>query len=107
MAHHPRIDTKYVDHWVFFLYCTANILVIPEHVDTSSNSHAFGDFEKTIELEVRKMGIFIFALVVILVFTALAMERILKDIRDQNKEIIRLLKEDKSNQDANTYFKRD
>ena len=38
------------------------------------------------------MGIFIFALVVILVFTALAIERILKDIRDQNKEIIRLLK---------------
>ena len=38
------------------------------------------------------MGIFIFALVVILVFTALAIERILKDIRDQNKEIILLLK---------------
>lgn len=46
------------------------------------------------------MGIFIFALVVILVFTALAIERILKDIRDQNKEIIHLLKEAKSDQDA-------
>ena len=59
-----------------------------------------GDFEKTIELEIRQMGIFIFALVVILVFTALAIERILKDIRDQNKEIIDLLKEAKRNQDA-------
>lgn len=46
------------------------------------------------------MDIFIFALVVILVFTALAIERILKDIRDQNKEIIQLLKEAKSNQEA-------
>ena len=53
------------------------------------------------------MDIFIFALVVILVFTALAIERILKDIRDQNKEIINLLKEAKGNQDANTYFERD
>ena len=53
------------------------------------------------------MGILIFALVVILVFTALAIERVLKDIRDQNKEIIQLLKEAKSNQDANTYFERD
>ena len=59
-----------------------------------------GDFEKTIELEIRQMGIFIFALVVILVFTALAIERILKDIRNQNKEIIDLLKEAKRNQDA-------
>ena len=46
------------------------------------------------------MGLLTFALVVILVFTALAIERILKDIRDQNKEIIQLLKEAKSNQDA-------
>ena len=46
------------------------------------------------------MDILIFALVIILVFTALAIERILKDIRDQNKEIIRLLKEAKSNQDV-------
>ena len=53
------------------------------------------------------MDIFIFALVIILVFTALAIERILKDIRDQNKEIIQLLKETKCNQDANTYFERD
>ena len=46
------------------------------------------------------MGILTFALVVILVFTALAIERILKDIRDQNKEIIRLLKDANNNQDA-------
>ena len=46
------------------------------------------------------MDIFIFVLVVILVFTALTVERILKDIRHQNKEIIRLLKEANSNQDA-------
>ena len=46
------------------------------------------------------MDIFIFALVIILVFTSLAIERILKDIRDQNKEIIQLLKEAKSNQDT-------
>ncbi|MEG0385596.1 MAG: hypothetical protein RR642_12665 [Solibacillus sp.] len=38
------------------------------------------------------MGFLIFFLVVILVFTALSLERILKDIRDQNKEIIELLK---------------
>ena len=38
------------------------------------------------------MGILIFALVVILVFTALAIERVVKDIREQNKEIISLLK---------------
>lgn len=37
------------------------------------------------------MGIFTFFLVVILVFTVLSLERILKDIRDQNKEIIELL----------------
>ena len=52
------------------------------------------------EMEVRKMGILIFALIVILVFTALAIERILKDIRDQNKEIISLLKDDKNNKDV-------
>ena len=46
------------------------------------------------------MGILTFALVVILVFTALAIERIVKDIRDQNKEIIRLLKDANNNQDA-------
>ena len=46
------------------------------------------------------MGILTFALVVILVFTALAIERVLKDIRDQNKEIIRLLKDSNNNQDA-------
>ena len=46
------------------------------------------------------MGILIFALVVILVFTALAIERVLKDIRDQNKEIISLLKDDKNNKDV-------
>lgn len=46
------------------------------------------------------MGILIFALVVILVFTALAIERVVKDIRDQNKEIIRLLKDANNNQDA-------
>lgn len=34
----------------------------------------------------------IFALMSILVFTALAIERILKDIRSQNNEIISLLK---------------
>ena len=42
------------------------------------------------------MGILLFALVVILVFTVLAIERVLKDIRDQNKEIIRLLKNESS-----------
>ena len=46
------------------------------------------------------MGILTFSLVVILVFTALAIERVLKDIRDQNKEIIRLLKDTKNNEDA-------
>lgn len=46
------------------------------------------------------MGILIFALVVILVFTALAIERVVKDIRDQNKEIIRLLKDANNNQDT-------
>lgn len=39
------------------------------------------------------MGILIFVLVVILVFKGLAIERVLKDIRGQNKEIIRLLKQ--------------
>ena len=46
------------------------------------------------------MDIFIFALVIILVFTALAIERVVKDIRDQNKEIISLLKDAKNDQDA-------
>lgn len=46
------------------------------------------------------MDLFIFALMIILVFTALAIERILKDIRDQNKEIIKLLKEDKIAEDT-------
>ena len=46
------------------------------------------------------MDILIFALVVILVFTALAIERVLKDIRDQNKEIISLLKDAKNNKDV-------
>lgn len=46
------------------------------------------------------MGIFTFFLVSILVFTALSLERILKDIRDQNKEIIELLKKD--NEDFET-----
>ncbi len=46
------------------------------------------------------MGILIFALVVILVFTGLAIERVLKDIRDQNKEIISLLKDAKNNKDV-------
>ena len=46
------------------------------------------------------MSILIFVLVVILVFTALAIERGVKDIRDQNKEIIRLLKDANNNQDA-------
>ena len=46
------------------------------------------------------MGILIFALVVILVFTALAIERGVKDIRDQNKEIIRLLKDAQNNKDV-------
>ena len=47
------------------------------------------------------MSILIFALVVILVFTALAIERVLKDIRDQNKEIIRLLKNGNSEDGKN------
>ena len=46
------------------------------------------------------MGILTFGLGVILVFTALAIERVVKDIRDQNKEIIRLLKDANNNQDA-------
>ncbi|BAK16070.1 hypothetical protein JOC25_000702 [Solibacillus kalamii] len=37
------------------------------------------------------MGFFSFALLVIITFTALAIERILKDIRTQNNEIIELL----------------
>ena len=46
------------------------------------------------------MGILTFALLVILDFTVLAIERVVKDIRDQNKEIIRLLKDANNNQDA-------
>ncbi|MEK5185561.1 hypothetical protein MKY51_10640 [Solibacillus sp. FSL R5-0691] len=37
------------------------------------------------------MGLLGFILLVIITFTALAIERILKDIRSQNKEIIELL----------------
>ena len=37
------------------------------------------------------MGFFSFALLVIMTLTALAIERILKDIRTQNNEIIELL----------------
>ena len=46
------------------------------------------------------MGILTFGLVVILVFTALAIERVVKDIRDQNKEIISLLKDAKNDKDV-------
>ena len=46
------------------------------------------------------MGILIFVVVVILVFTGLSIERVVKDIRDQNKEIIRLLKDAKNNEDV-------
>lgn len=38
------------------------------------------------------MGLLSFILLAILVFTALAIERVLKDIRDQNKEIMSLLR---------------
>lgn len=37
------------------------------------------------------MGFFSFVLLIIITFTALAIERILKDIRTQNNEIIELL----------------
>lgn len=37
------------------------------------------------------MGFFSFALLIIITFTALAIERILKEIRTQNNEIIELL----------------
>ncbi|MEK5080913.1 hypothetical protein MKX73_18470 [Solibacillus sp. FSL W7-1436] len=37
------------------------------------------------------MGLLIFAVLIIITFTALAIERILKDIQSQNKEIIELL----------------
>lgn len=43
------------------------------------------------------MELLIFALLAVLVFTGLAIERILKDIREQNKEIISLLKKDRTN----------
>lgn len=45
------------------------------------------------------MGFLIFPLLIIITFTALAIERILKDIRSQNKEIIELLA--KSDEDNN------
>lgn len=47
------------------------------------------------------MDIFIFILVLLLVYTGLAIERILKDIREQNKEIIDILK--KNNRDKEDY----
>jgi len=37
------------------------------------------------------VGLLIFAVLIIITFTALAIERILKDIQSQNKEIIELL----------------
>ena len=43
------------------------------------------------------MDLLLFALVAVLAFTGLAIERVLKDIRDQNKEIISLLKKDRMN----------
>lgn len=43
------------------------------------------------------MGFFTFALLVVITFTALAIERILKDIRSQNKTIIELLSKDDGN----------
>ena len=49
-------------------------------------------FENTIQNRgITKMGFLIFPLLIIITFTALAIERILKDIRSQNKEIIELL----------------
>jgi len=47
------------------------------------------------------MDIFIFILVLLLVYTGLAIERILKDIREQNKEIIDILK--KKNREKEDY----
>ena len=41
------------------------------------------------------MTFLIFAILIILTFTALAIERILKDLRLQNKTIIELLTKDK------------
>lgn len=38
----------------------------------------------------------------LLVFTGLAIERILKDIRDQNKEIIEILKKNNRDKEKNT-----
>ncbi|MEB2280772.1 hypothetical protein LAV73_12280 [Lysinibacillus xylanilyticus] len=48
------------------------------------------------------MDIFIFILVLLLVFTGLAIERILKDIREQNKEIIDILKKNNRDKEDNT-----
>ncbi|MGE7131774.1 hypothetical protein [Lysinibacillus xylanilyticus] len=48
------------------------------------------------------MGIFTVILVLLLVFTGLAIERILKDIRDQNKEIIEILKKNNRDKEENT-----
>ncbi|MFT9819283.1 hypothetical protein [Lysinibacillus sp. NPDC056185] len=48
------------------------------------------------------MGIFTFILVLILVFTGLSIERILKDIREQNKEIIEILKKNNHDKEENT-----
>jgi len=48
------------------------------------------------------MDIFTFILVLILVFTGLAIERIMKDIREQNKEIIEILKKNNRDTEENT-----
>lgn len=48
------------------------------------------------------MDIFIFILVLLLVYTGLAIERILKDIRKQNKEIIDILKKNNRDKEDNT-----
>ncbi|MEY9976194.1 hypothetical protein [Lysinibacillus sp. RC79] len=50
------------------------------------------------------MGIFTFILVLLLVFTGLAIERILKDIREQNKEIIEILKKNNRDKEENTNY---
>lgn len=44
------------------------------------------------------MVFLLFLLVSILTITALAIERVLKDVRDQNKEILELLKKNSSGQ---------
>ncbi|MEY9972778.1 hypothetical protein ABH966_003154 [Lysinibacillus sp. RC46] len=50
----------------------------------------------------NNMDIFTFILVLILVFTGLAIERIMKDIREQNKEIIEILKKNNRDTEENT-----